>query len=108
MNITIVTEKGTVAQAIAAAILEGQPVRRHDHIAGVIGADEVRIIWPDGHALDLAPPEHYKPEWGRSLDRGRAADRSAWLSLRARSHQTSICAACEGAVGRIGYRGECV
>ena len=64
MNITLVTEKGTVAQAIAAAILEGQPVRRHDHIAGVIAGDQVRIIWPDGHALDLAPPEYYKPVWG--------------------------------------------
>lgn len=64
MSVLIIAEKPSMARQIAAAI-DPNPVSRAKQGVGWIETKHGRVTWCFGHMLELAPPEHYKPEWGK-------------------------------------------
>jgi DNA topoisomerase-3 len=64
MSVLMIAEKPSMARQIAAAI-DPNPVSRAKQGVGWIETRHGRITWCFGHMLELAPPEHYKAEWGK-------------------------------------------
>jgi len=62
MSVLIIAEKPSLARSIAAAI-DPNPVSRAKRGVGWIDTKHGRVTWCFGHMLELAPPEHYNPEW---------------------------------------------
>lgn len=57
----IIAEKPSVALDLARALAGGTEVRRQDGYVEIPG--QCIVTWGHGHLAELAPPEHYHPEW---------------------------------------------
>lgn len=61
--IVVVAEKYTVARLLADTLFQDGVYSSPAGLRGKLDGGETIITWPEGHCLELAKPQMYKPEW---------------------------------------------